>query len=589
MKQKLLKIYHERKKTFYVVLFILLVGGYFTYKKISTPAEQVRYVMAAVERGTLITSISGTGSVSASSQVDLKAKASGDVTYVGVKTGQEVKSGTIVAQLNAKDVTKSLRDATANLESAKLALEKLQKPADTLTVVQAENSLAQAQESKQKYEDDLKKAYDDGFNNISNAFLDLPNVMSGLFNVLYEYEFENSIYNVDWYVDRAVALDEDNRDKVLGFRADLKIAYDSAKSAYDANFDAYKSASRNSDAATVEALAIQTYETTKKIAGAIKETNNLIDYVQYIMDQKHAFYSQIQPIVNSHQSSLDTFTGKTNSHLLTLLSVNRTIQDTKNNIINSGRSIAEKKESLAKIKSGTDVLDLKSSKLSLQQRQNSLQDAREQYANYVVRAPFDGTIAKLSVKKADDIGSGIVVATLVTKQKMAEISLNEVDVAKIKTDQKVMLTFDAVEDLVISGTVAEVDMIGTATQGVISYNVKIGFDVQDDRIKPGMSVSANIILDSKPDVLMIQSSAVKMQGSENYIEQLDSEGVIVRKIVQIGSSNDTMTEVIQGLSEGEEIVSQKISSTAISATAATSRTNQTRTGGGGTGMMMFSR
>src|SRR6185503_5946600 len=109
---------------------------------------------------------------------------------------------------------------------------------------------------------------------------------------------------------------------------------------------------------------------------------------------------------------------------------------------------------------------------------------------YTVRAPFSGTIAKLSVDKGDQASSGTTVATIISKNQIADLSLNEVDAAKVTVGQKATLTFDAVEDLSIAGAVASVDTLGTVSQGVVSYVVKIQFTTQDERVKPGMSVNA---------------------------------------------------------------------------------------------------
>ena len=95
----------------------------------------------------------------------------------------------------------------------------------------------------------------------------------------------------------------------------------------------------------------------------------------------------------------------------------------------------------------------------------------------------------------------------------------------------------------------EIDTIGTVSQGVVTYNVKIGFDTQDERVKPGMSVSTDIITDVRQDVLMVPNSAIK---SSSYVEAL-ANGQPVREPVEIGLSNNTMTEIISGLNEGDKI------------------------------------
>ncbi len=564
-----------------IIIAIIGVGGYFGYKRLFAPETVTRYVTAKVERGVLASSISGSGQVSASSQVDIQPKASGDVTSVLVKTGQEVKSGALLIQLNAATALKSVRDATANLESAKLSMEKLTQATDPLTLLQYENSLAQAEETKIKAEDDLKKAYEDGFNNVADTFLELPSLMSGLYDILYGYTFDYSIPNIEYYANNAMIFEDEERAEK--YRDSASLSFSAAKNAYDINFDNYKSASRFSSTSTIESLIDESYDTTKLIAEAVKNANNLIQYYIDVLTEKKA---RVQSQSSSHLSSLNSYTGTTNSQLLSLLSQKRTIQTSKESIIGSSRTIAEKTASLADLKAGTDPLDLKAQQITLKQRQNSLVDARETLSNYSVRAPFDGVIAAVNVKKGDSASSGSAVCTIITKQRIATIALNEVDVAKVKVGQRATITFDAIEDLNITGEVAEVDTIGTVSQGVVSYNVKIAFDIQDERVKPGMSVSVSIILSSKPDVLLVSNSAIKTQNGSNYVEIMAS-GTPQMATITVGDSNDLMTEIISGLNEGDEIVVQTINS-GVAATSAVSATNR-QSGPAGAGGMMFLR
>ena len=159
--------------------------------------------------------------------------------------------------------------------------------------------------------------------------------------------------------------------------------------------------------------------------------------------------------------------------------------------------------------------------------------------------------------------------------------MNEIDVAKVKTGQKVTLTFDAVSNLTITGQVAEVDAVGTVSQGVVTYIVNIAFDTQDDRIKPGMSVSAAIITEAKSNVLLVPNSAVKSQNRTSYVEIVDGDdkslaltanvsGTILnnsprRQQIEIGTASDEFTEITSGLNEGDVIVTRTIQPTAQTA------------------------
>lgn len=565
MFQKSVRLIFQHKIITTLIIAALAGGGYLIYAKYSAEPESVSYVLTKAEKGILITSVSGSGQVSALNQIDVKAQASGEIIYLGVKNGQEVKNRALIARIDSIEAQKSVRDAEANLQSAKISLEKLKKTADQLSILQAENAIASAQESKQKAENDLEKAYEDGFNNVADAFLNLPGIMAGLDDVLFSNDISSSQQNIDYYADAVKRYDE----KALTYRNDAYNKYQTARDLYDENFEDYKLTNRFSAKETIVSLVGETYDTTKNIAEAIKSANNLVQFYQDELTKRNY---KPNATSNTHLSTLSDYTDKTNSYLSSLLATQNTIRTDKETIVSAERSIVEKTESLANLKAGTDILDIQSQELAIKQKENALADAKANLSNYSIYTPFDGVLAEVSVKRGESVSSGTAVATLITKQRIAEITLNEVDVAKVKIGQKATLSFDAVEGLNITGEVAEVDIVGTASQGVVSYNVKIVFDTQDERIKPGMSVSANIITEVKQDVVLLPNSAVKTSNGITYVEifdsvSADSDSMAIvsttaprQQQVQIGLSNDSLTEIISGLQEGDKVVSKTTTS-----------------------------
>jgi len=574
------KLFRQVKKHRFaagVFLFIIAGMGYWGYGKIFNSDGVIRYATAKVQNGTLIVSITGSGQVSAFNQVDIKPKASGEITVVYAKSGQEVDAGAVLAAIDSSDAERAVRDAETSLETAKLELDKILEPLDELTLLQAENSLVQAQESKQKAEDNLKKAYEDGFNTVANAFLNLPAVMTGLYDMLFSSDSGlggGNQWNIDFYANAVKNYDE----KAMQYKADTSDKYQTARAAYDKNFDNYKLTSRFSERTVIESLISETYDTAKRIAEAVKSANNLIQFYQDKFTERGL---KPQALSNTHLASLNSYTGTTNSYLSSLLSAERSIQDYKESIVSAERSIEEKTLSLAKIKEGPDDLDIRAKKITIRQKEDAFTTAKQALANHYVRAPFAGVIAKVNGKKGDTASAGTAVATLVTKQKIAEVSLNEIDVAKIKTGQKATLTFDAVPDLTLTGQVAEVDAVGTVSQGVVTYTVKIGFDTQDDRVKTAMSVSAAIITEAKPNVLLVPNSAVKSQGGLSYVEVPDESDAVLaatdpngavfrnslrRQPVEIGTTSDEFTEIVNGLKEGDVIVTRTIQSNTVQPT-----------------------
>ena len=525
-----------------IILVMILIAGYWLYGKMTSTTGETRYVTAKVEKSTIIASITGTGQVSASNQIDIKPKASGEIIYLPIQNGQTVNSGTLIAQIDTQDAKKAIRDAEASLESAKLSLEKLK-----------------IQDSADNMNADLAKAYDDGFNTVSNTFLDLPSIISGIENMLFKSSPDiNQQMYVYWYKSKVSPSDQD---KATEYAQNLVTSYDLAKKTYDDNFELYKEISRNSDKASIEKLVTTTYQTTKTLADLIKSTNNYIDFVRNSMQEANF---NIPSIVTTHQTTLNNYTSQTNSHLSDLLSVTTSIKNAKDTFLNSD-------------------IDVQSSELSIKQKENSLQDAKDNLSDYSVYAPFGGTLSNVAVKKTDSVSSGTTIATLITDKQVAELSLNEVDIAKIQIGQKATLTFDAIPDLTIAGKVAEIDSVGTVSSGVVNYTVKLSFDTSDNRVKPGMSVNATIITNVKQDVLSVPNSAIKTQNGTSYVETFStalttpitgvqgSPSLILptKKTVEIGIANDTNTEITTGLNEGDIIVTKTISSTTTTKTTST--------------------
>lgn len=577
-----------------VIFLIIVFISYFGYKALAKDNNLVRYATAAVEKGTLIISVSGSGQVSALDQLDIKSKVKGDVLAVYVNKGQEIKKGEIIARLDSADFQKAVSDAQDSLETAQIELEDLSSPPDELTLLKAENTIIQSRNSLERLrldqtddyqkaldtikrsKEDIESAYKNTLNTITNAFGDMPAVMTGLNNILYSYEIAQSeitLSNYQWNISvYENAFESQDRSEVALFIRSAEDSYKQAKKNYDQNFENYKKTRYDSDEKIIEDLLNQTIETAESIAQAVKDQTNLISLViNYLSNHNQRVYNNL----NSYQADLKSYSSKATSHYSSLLSIQRTLEDSREaktdaeqdlaemektqplDLQEAEISLAEKEKSLTELKAGPDELDIRAKKLVVEQKQDTLISAKQDLADCNIFAPFDGIITEVKAKKHDSVSAGAILANIITHQKIAEITLNEIDVAKIKIGQKANITFDALEDLNITGEVIEADTLGTTTQGVVTYGVKIAFDAQDDRIKPGMSLSTEIITSAKQNILVVPSSAIKQNSDMSYVQIL-SANIASAISVQIGLSNDTMTEILDGLKQGDIIVTQTI-------------------------------
>lgn len=204
-----------------------------------------------------------------------------------------------------------------------------------------------------------------------------------------------------------------------------------------------------------------------------------------------------------------------------------------------------------------------------------------------VTSPIDGTVMSIAVNNGDELGSSpsgeadaaaMIIGNMETLQ--AKVQVNEVDIATVAVGQTVSLTLDALADTTLNGTVKNIDAIGTAVSGVVTYGVTIGFDTLDERMRPGMSVAATITTSHKDQVLTVPTAALKTDGATSYVTVL-RDGVPQRRDVVTGAHDTTSTEIVSGLAVGDEIVVRTVSD---GASDGVTKSNS-QPGGGGMGIM----
>lgn len=181
----------------------------------------------------------------------------------------------------------------------------------------------------------------------------------------------------------------------------------------------------------------------------------------------------------------------------------------------------------------------------------------------IVYAPITGTITNITLVPGMSVGSSTTsqrVAVIKSEgTPLASFDISEIDVSKIKQGQKATITLDSISGKTFTGKVVSIDKIGTVSSNVTSYPAIIKFDTDAPEILPNMSATANIILESKSDVLVVPSTSVKQtNGQYTVVVVGKNEQKIVN--IEVGLISDTQMEITSGLSEGDIIIVSQTSS-----------------------------
>ena len=220
----------------------------------------------------------------------------------------------------------------------------------------------------------------------------------------------------------------------------------------------------------------------------------------------------------------------------------------------------------------------------IKQSEISLQSSYLSYslASPVIYAPANGVISSLNLAEGMVVSAGTIGSVNTkTGEMIAKVSLTEIDVTKVKTGQKVTVTLDSFADKTFAGEVKAVDTSGSASSGVTSYPVVIAFKTDLTNIYTGMAVSAKIITEVKNDVVLVNNGAITTTNGESSVKIMKNNKVSEVTVVT-GSSNETQTEIISGINEGDMVVTGSTTGKMTTTKGATSVF-----GGGGGGNQMF--
>ena len=200
----------------------------------------------------------------------------------------------------------------------------------------------------------------------------------------------------------------------------------------------------------------------------------------------------------------------------------------------------------------------------IESAQSNADNKQETYDNYTITAPISGQVITKNVKAGDKIArsSSSSTSTLAVIYDLSEVtfemSVDELDVGRVKVGQTVNVTADAIEGKTFTGKVTNISLQSSQSNGVTNYPVTVTLDEVGDLL-PGMNVDGTIILDQVDDALMIPVDSL-MRGNRVYVrddsvtEQKGNVPAGFKAVeVETGISNDDYVQITSGLSEGDEV------------------------------------
>ena len=165
-----------------------------------------------------------------------------------------------------------------------------------------------------------------------------------------------------------------------------------------------------------------------------------------------------------------------------------------------------------------------------------------------ITAPCDGILLELPLSVGDEVAAGGSAAMVMGKDGFTMgIAVDETEISSIKLDQEVTFTVDAVsEDF--TGKVTKISYNGSSSGGSVAYQITAAFDYAEG-IYPGMSATAQIVIEDSGEGLLVPVDAVSTSGDNNYVylAPSDAEAGKIYEEGQLDVSNLTKVSVKTGI------------------------------------------
>lgn len=207
---------------------------------------------------------------------------------------------------------------------------------------------------------------------------------------------------------------------------------------------------------------------------------------------------------------------------------------------------------LLREKAGPQSVDVASAQV--EQAQASVAQAAIQLENTVINSPISGVVSIRNVEAGELVSSSIPAFTVInTKILLLEVSIPDKMLGKVSKGQTVPVRISALGNKNLDGII---DTVSPSTDARTQfYTVKVKLDNPDGTVKPGMLARVLLPAEKKENVLTVPNEAVVTENGVQYVYTV-ADGRIKKKSVNIGLSNDKITEIIKNLNENEAVITE---------------------------------
>ncbi|MHB1458897.1 MAG: efflux RND transporter periplasmic adaptor subunit [Armatimonadota bacterium] len=496
---------------------------------------------AVVEQGMITSSVSANGVLQPITTVEVKSNVGGQVMELAVDEGDIVTAGQLIAKIDPSDSISNLQQSEADMAGSESKVKQSQY-GYTMQIQQSAASIASAEHALEAEKMRLAQA--------RNQAKVQPKLT------------QQAIRQAASNLASAQASYNQTKTSLIPQKlASAKSAYDQANASYTKAYNDFTRKQGLLDKGFISQSQLDISQEQYQLAKAQQDSaKSKFDTIQQESDQDLLVASAK---VDQAQSALDT--AKSNS-----------VQDSikQQELSAAVASVKQSEAALKTAKAGAyqqqmKQADITQARAQLARSSATLKNAQTQMGYTTITAPRSGVVVKKYVEIGSIIaaarssfsgsGSGVTIVDIADNTRMmAQVNVDETDIAQIRIRQKVDVTVDAFSDRKYQGIVTKIAPQAILDQNVTTIPVTVEIENPDKRLKPQMNATCDFIIARKDNAVMVPSESITETPEGSTVTVVNKDGIQEVRKVRVGIMGNDMTEVMGGVKAGDTVVTAVI-------------------------------
>lgn len=200
---------------------------------------------------------------------------------------------------------------------------------------------------------------------------------------------------------------------------------------------------------------------------------------------------------------------------------------------------------------------IKTAQSELDKVNKKIKDLKSDLDKIYIYAKVDGIVIDIGYELGAEATPSKSVAVIGTGENIyLDILIPQTDIPSIKENQEVRVTFETYPDTEIKGNVEEKSYVSSSEGEDVDYKVRAKIDTKDLEVYPGMTAEVKFIIKSKEDVVQVPNKVIKIKDNKQIVK-IKENNKIKEVEVKTGFSDGNVTEILEGLKEGQTVVEER--------------------------------